>query len=146
MGASIDATTSNERPHLHPLLAHVQVLADQSADGESVMRNMRDASTAARHVYSKQMGKFFTCVSRKWLKEGVHIVRSLPSFLLLFGSALAFCLPLPSAGACLVLRLSQRERRKTTERERQREREREWREREVLQCGRESAWPVQRGG
>jgi hypothetical protein len=36
---------------------------------------MRYVAATGKHVYSKQMGKFVTCVRRSWLQEGAHVVR-----------------------------------------------------------------------
>jgi hypothetical protein len=50
-------------------------MASQDSDGEAVMQAMKDVAASGKVVYSKHMGKFLTCVQRKWLKEGVHVVR-----------------------------------------------------------------------
>eukprot|EP00892_Ulva_mutabilis_P003886 jgi/Ulvmu1/186/UM001_0190.1 len=50
-----------------------QVLKSQSNDGESVM-SVLSRQTKDKHVYAKQMGKFISCIQRRWLKEGVHFV------------------------------------------------------------------------
>jgi hypothetical protein len=51
-----------------------QVIESQKVDGEAVMQHMQAAAGQGKHVYSKQMGKFITCVQRSWLNEGVHVV------------------------------------------------------------------------
>jgi hypothetical protein len=93
----------------------MQVLAEQSSDAEGVMQSM---STAAKdkHVYAKQMGKFVNCIQHKWLKDGVHIVRTqnlfkMPSAALVpcMGSCLRCLEPTrlrssPTGKACIHLR------------------------------------------
>ena len=54
----------------------MQVMASQNADGEAVMQQMLYVAAKGKNVYSKQMGKFITCIQRKWLHEGVHVVCS----------------------------------------------------------------------
>lgn len=55
-----------------------QVLKSQSSDGESVMAVL-SRQTKDKHVYAKQMGKFISCIQRRWLKQGVHIVSPTPT-------------------------------------------------------------------